>query len=112
MNLYQTPMVFQTLPTGCHICASHKPNTDGYFRKNMGKPFGLKMFHRVIWEHFNGPVPKGYEINHVCNNRGCCNINHLECLPKKEHLIITNQLRYMAPSGKMMKHNGATLNKK
>ncbi|WEM05518.1 HNH endonuclease [Ralstonia phage BOESR1] len=62
------------------------------------------MFHRAMWEHHNGPIPEGYEINHLCNNRGCCTLEHLECITREEHLIKTNKARYRAPSGALMKH--------
>ena len=96
------PLLFRTLPTGCYIVVNKKVNKDGYFRKRWADSF--EMFHRFIWRAHYGDIPKGYEINHKCNNRGCCNIEHLECISRKEHLILTNQLRYVAPSGKMLKH--------
>ncbi|WHS68434.1 hypothetical protein NGBLDFOK_00025 [Dickeya phage W2B] len=88
---------FHTLPTGCIVCVSHKRNHDGYFRYTMGsyrkgEKFGF-MFHRWVWENQVGPIPEGYEINHKCLNRGCCNVEHLECIDGKEHTIITNRTR-------------------
>jgi len=42
------------------------------------KAYGkAKKAHRVIWEMFNGPIPKGMEIDHINNNR---NDNHIENL--------------------------------
>lgn len=62
------------------------------------------MFHRAVWEIHNGPIPEGYEINHKCQNRGCCTLAHLECITREEHLRKTNEARYRAPSGVLMKH--------
>lgn len=98
----QTALLFRTLPTGCHIVANMKVNHDGYFRKRWKEAF--EMFHRFIWRAHKGDIPEGYEINHKCNNRGCCNVEHLECITRKEHLEMTNRLRYEAPSGNLMKH--------
>ena len=35
--------------------------------------------HKRIYEYFVGPVPFGYELDHVvCQVRACINFNHLE----------------------------------
>lgn len=34
--------------------------------------------HRVIFAHFNGPIPDGLIVRHRCDNPPCCNPAHLE----------------------------------
>ena len=81
-------------PGGCIICTSHKPNADGYLRVRLnGK---LIMYHRFIWENSIGPIPEGYEVHHLCLNRGCVNLKHLRVLPIKEHKALTNTERSLA----------------
>lgn len=97
-------LLFRQLPTGCWVCVSHQANADGYFRYRLGGRAGvILMFHRLMWEHHYGPIPEGHEINHICHNRGCCNIDHLECIDGTEHTRLSNQERWLAPSGKLMK---------
>lgn len=84
---------FITTATGCFVCTSHKTNHDGYFRKNFNGD--LKMFHRVMWEHHHGEIPEGLEVDHLCKNRACCNVEHLRLLEKSHHKVITNQTRYL-----------------
>lgn len=36
--------------------------------------------HRFTYERFVGRIPKGYEIDHLCRNRKCCNPRHLEAV--------------------------------
>lgn len=72
-------------------------NQDGYLRRMTAfKSKGglLKMVHRLEWEIVNGPIPKGYEINHLCKNRRCCNLEHLEMLTISEHRAKDNSERY------------------
>lgn len=72
-------------------------NGDGYVRvcdkpRNLGGV--LVMRHRWFWETYVGPIPEGYEINHLCKNRRCFNLKHLECLTKSEHKSKDNAQRY------------------
>ena len=34
--------------------------------------------YRASWEHLIGPIPQGYEIDHLCKNPKCVNPLHLE----------------------------------
>lgn len=46
--------------------------------------------HRIVYEHHNGPVPDGFEIDHVrdagCSSRACCEISHLEAVTHTENV--------------------------
>lgn len=49
--------------------------------------FGGKMLvvHRLVYEHFRGSVPEGFEVDHLCYNGRCANIDHLEAVTPKEN---------------------------
>lgn len=76
---------FLTCPkTGCW---EHelKLNRHGYRRVSVaGK---CKALHRVIYEHFRGPIPEGLEPDHLCRNRGCCNPDHIQPVPGKVNTL-------------------------
>ena len=36
------------------------------------------MAHRLIWLRHRGPIPEGYELDHLCRNTSCVNPDHLE----------------------------------
>jgi len=62
-----------TLETGCwewpgSRCKGHY-GVCSMARKNV-------MIHRVVYEHFVGPIPEGLEIDHACHNRVCANFEH------------------------------------
>lgn len=90
-------LTFITDENGCITPSSHKLNQDGYFRKNVINIDGVRrneMYHRYVWEQAFGKIPEGFEINHKCKNRACCNLEHLEVLEGSEHAIISNKERY------------------
>jgi hypothetical protein len=41
--------------------------------------------HRKVYESVNGAVPQGFELDHLCKNRWCCNPNHLQVVTHKEN---------------------------
>lgn len=49
----------------------HLPN--GYGRYS-AKAFGTGVAHRVAWIITFGPVAKGLDVMHRCDNRTCCNV--------------------------------------
>lgn len=85
-------LIFKKTETGCIIPISHTLNQDGYFRKHInGK--GV-MYHRHRWARKYGEIPEGFEIDHKCKNRACCNTRHLQMLSNHEHTVKDNRGRY------------------
>lgn len=39
----------------------------------------------VLWESANGPIQGGYEPDHLCRNKLCINLEHVEIVTKEEN---------------------------
>lgn len=70
--------------TGCHIWTGPK-NWTGYGQVRFNNR--LTMAHRVIWEHYRGPIPEGLQIDHICMVRACCNVEHLRTVTARENCL-------------------------
>lgn len=62
--------------------------------------------HRAAYLLFAGPVPEGLHLDHLCRNRACVNINHLEPVTNGENqrrspiaLAPTNAAKTHCPRG-------------
>ena len=60
---------------------SYNKGKDGYWRKGGG----FYYLHRDVWEYYNGPISKGYQIHHKDNNKDNNEISNLQCLSSKRH---------------------------
>lgn len=64
---------------------SPKLELRNYFICSKGKDNRVRRLHQAIWEHHNGPIPKGYHIHHKDGNTLNNDIANLECLSNKDH---------------------------
>jgi hypothetical protein len=46
--------------------------------------------HIVAWELEHGPVPAGFQIDHLCRNPLCCDVTHLRLLDPVVNVMIGN----------------------
>ncbi len=65
---------------GCNNWLGHI-DRGGYGR------WGPGMAHRRVYELHHGAIPPGLTIDHLCGNRRCVRIEHLEAVPIRENLL-------------------------
>lgn len=78
------PIVLEEKENGCIECISHCQDDDGYIRFMYNNK--QTRLHRFLYEREYGEIPKGMVIRHKCDNRKCCNINHLEVGTQKDNV--------------------------
>lgn len=68
------------LDSGCWICDEAQPAGNGYAAVKIGGAktgIARESVHRLSYEHFKGPIVDDLHVLHECDNRPCCNPDHL-----------------------------------
>lgn len=73
---------YEVQPNGCWRIPN-KPNQNGYICVTTGK---RRLYaHRLYHEMYIGPIPEGFQIDHLCRNKWCVNPAHLEAVTSQEN---------------------------
>lgn len=79
--------------TGCWDWQSGSRTLDGY------GTFVEGYAHRVSYETFVGPIPEGYQVDHLCNRTRCVNPTHLEPVTPAENMRRVAERRSSCKNG-------------
>lgn len=92
-----------TVDDGCWLWTSSlTPFGYGRIQAGVGVTF---LAHRVMYALFVGPIPSGYQIDHLCKVRNCVNPGHLEAVTPHENVMrssgvaAANVLKTHCPQG-------------
>ena len=71
--------------SGCWVWMGKHLVGNGYGRISVNRKH--KMVHRLAYEVFNGPIPEGLFIDHLCRVPSCINPAHLEVVTHRENTM-------------------------
>tara|TARA_B100000287_G_C20580112_1_gene759999 strand:- start:43 stop:1059 length:1017 start_codon:yes stop_codon:yes gene_type:complete len=75
--------------TPCHHWLGAR-NSRGYGCAGSSSENGYsRLAHRRAWQTFVGEIPHGFHVDHMCHQSDCVNVEHLRCLPVKDHVRAT-----------------------
>lgn len=66
----------------CFNGNTYTERANGYLARTDGN---REYLHRDIWKHFNGEIPKGYDIHHIDEDRHNNKIDNLVLVAKDQH---------------------------
>lgn len=90
-----------TTPDGCMIWNGGK-TLGGYgrFAAETAHRGGVQeMAHRWSYEDKVGPIPEGFDIDHLCRVRACVNPSHLEPVTRAENIRRAAAIKTACPAG-------------
>ena len=71
----------------------------GYGHINSYGGLPSRQAHRLAYMALRGPIPVGFQLDHVCRNKRCVNPDHLEIVTNRENRLRARRLITHCPSG-------------
>ena len=78
----------KSIKFGKEIILKSRLATNGYLSVILykgSKPKTIRV-HRLVWSSFNGPIPDGYEINHIDENKQNNRLDNLNLMTRRENV--------------------------
>lgn len=75
-------------PSNHRPVGSERITKDGYLEIKVAEPNKWRLKHLVVWESFNGPLPKGHAILFLDENKQNYDISNLRLMTRSELLIM------------------------
>lgn len=92
--------------TGCWIWLGTQ-TTPGYGKISIGRKESSA--HRLLFLCFNGLIPRGKVVDHICENKWCVNPEHLEAVTQGENVRRFFAKRHFCKNGHDLRAKGIRL---
>ena len=76
------------IPDGECMIYSGSKNEKGYGLIFVGT--GTKRVHRLWWQAHGRTIPRGKQLDHLCGNRACVRLDHLEVVTNRTNVLRGN----------------------
>ena len=76
-----------------------KPTLTPYGYMRLCLPSGHQFVHRIVWTAFNGPIPDGFDIDHINGNRSDNNLSNLRLATRIENSLNKQRANKNSASG-------------
>lgn len=80
----KSKIIYPDIPGACHWWSGYKVGMGYGMVRYDGRDI---MAHRFLWELEKGPIPDGLQIDHLCNNPACVNIEHMRLATPRENSL-------------------------
>jgi hypothetical protein len=87
-------------PHNINSIGHKRVSKDGYVYVKTGESklnSNYELLHRVVWQKYNGDIPKGYNVQFKDGNRQNCDIDNLYLISRAEQLRNENSLHARLP---------------
>lgn len=95
-------MSWQDLPCKPYLGYIHEKS--GYGLAYNPKTGRTTTAHKVAWEKVNGVVPEELQLDHLCRNRACTEVAHLEPVTRKVNSNRGMKTRFQEDDVLVMRH--------
>lgn len=79
-------------------------NSRGYARICVNNKMVLA--HRWIWMRWNGEIPDGLCVDHICENKRCVNPDHMQLLTPRDNILRSCPPKTRCPKGHVLDEVG------
>lgn len=76
---------------GCWIFQGANARGYGYVTVREGGRPVQRYTHRLLWEATRGPIPKDKVLDHLCEQKMCCNPDHLQLSGRGANILRTSR---------------------
>lgn len=100
------------VPDGDCLIWQGATNSRGYGCVSGGRKGNTLLAHRVVFTEEVGPIEDGMTVDHMCTNKLCMNVFHMQLVTASENSKLKNERQTHCKNGHALSGENLRLNKK